>query len=260
MEPKPTSSSLWTRAGLVLFVLLGSVGVGYAVYWYVWMPVQDVTVRGAYFADEEALLQLAALDTSHSIGRQPVALIENRLERHPWVAVAVVKRLPHGVLSLRVEERTPVALALNSEGMPTFYLDPQGFALPYLPAARFDVPLVHGASAPSHPTRPIASGALKRLLRVLPELPPEEHALLSDFILNSNGEITLRTVSLPQQPSLRVYLGTEHYAQRLHLLYAFWMQAVLSRPGHQYDFVDLRYRSQIVTRERATPSDSSLSS
>lgn len=241
-------------------MLAGLAGGGYGLYWYYGMPVQGVVVQGAHFAEEETLRDLAALDTALSIGKQPVALIQNRLERHPWVAKADVKRLPHGVLSLRVQERTPVALALAEDGAPAFYLDPQGYALPYLPAARFDVPLVHGVRPPSHPTRPVSSGALQRLLRTLPELPAEQHALLSDFILTSEGEITLRTVALPDYPSLRVYLGTEHYAQRLHLLHAFWMQAILSRPGHSYDFVDLRYRSQIVTREPSAQADTTLSS
>lgn len=241
-------------------MLFGVAGGGYAGYWYYGMPVQGVSVRGAHFAEVDDLKQLVMLDTSFSIGKQPVNLIANRLQRHPWIATARAKRLPHGVLSLRVEERTPVALALDVNGNPAFFLDPEGFALPYLPAARFDVPLVHGVRAPSHPTRPISSGSMKRLLRTLPTLSPEHHALLSDFILSPEGEISLRTVSFPQQASLHVYLGTEHYAQRLHLLHAFWMQAVLSRPGQEYDFIDLRYRSQIVTREREAQPSTPLTS
>jgi len=253
MEPRTSSLSLLTRAALILLLLVGVAGGGYAVYWYGWMPVQGVTLRGAHFAEEEELRRLASLDTTLSVGKQPAEILANRLQRHPWVAKAHVRRLPHGVLSIRIQERTPVALSLDSSGNPAFFLDPEGFALPYLPAARFDVPLVHGVRPPSHPTQPVSSGALRRLLRVLPGLSSEQHALLSDFILNADGEITLRTVSLPQQTSLKVYLGTEHYAQRLHLLHAFWMQAVLSRPGHSYEFIDLRYRSQIVTRERNAP-------
>lgn len=239
-----------------VLVLLSVLGVG-ALLAFGWhrtqtLPLGGVEVAGAVHADADALVALAALPDSARLFEIEPDLIADRVERDPWVRQARVTRWMTGTLAVRVEERVPVALALDASGRPAHYLDADGFAMPATAsalAAGFDVPLLVGALPPFRPTVPVEDDALRGLLAALAEAGPATDALISAVERGADGRLTLHTAAAPGGRSVPVALGPRGHAEQLRRLQAFWDQAILTRPDHPIRRIDLRFDGQIVTDE-----------
>lgn len=233
---------------LPLLIVVGALGV-LGWHWATHLTCEQVAVEGTHHADPAALLKLAQVDTGMVlIGIDPV-LVADRVQRHPWVAEASVLRLPTGTIRIDVTERVPVALAFDEQGRPSHYLDREDFMMPVVAGTAYDVPVLHGLRDAYNPVVPVEHAATRALLTALAELDPETNALISEMELRASGDWWLHTTPLPDRGSVLVRIGAADYADRLRRLRAFWEQAVLTRPETQFRLIDLRFDSQIVTRE-----------
>ena len=61
--------------------------------------------------------------------------------------------------------------------------------------------------------------------------------------------MSLHTTPKPGRGSIEVMLGRDAFHARLSRLYAFWHQEVLEKEDIDVAFIDLRFDSQIITRE-----------
>lgn len=239
-----------SRLAALCAIVAAVVGTSVASWrWLDGMVVRRVELEGLRHADEPGILAVARVDTGGRLLDVETEIIADRTRRHPWVQRARVRRLPPGIVHIAVEERTPVALALGGDARPAAYLDREGYPMPLTEGAVYDVPLLRGVRIPENPTQPVEEDSVSELLRVLSNLEPVVDALFSSFEVNANGEITLHTAPAGTQASIDIRLGTGGYAEKLQRLEAFWMQAVLSRPSRTFESIDLRFDSQIVTRE-----------
>lgn len=233
---------------LLAILLMGGAGLGVS-QWGLSQPVSSVEVLGATHAAPDSLRALARLDTTLTLREAAPRIMEGRLTRHPWVRRAAVTRWPTGAVVARVTERTPVALMLDAQGHPAFYLDAHGFQMPPVAGYTYDVPLLRGFAGPRHPTRPADDAVLRAVLRALATAPPAIDALLADLEQRADGDVWLHTAPIGAHGSLAVRLGQEDFTARLHRLHAFVEQAVRTQPDQQIASVDLRFAHQIVARQ-----------
>ena len=222
--------------------------------WHRSVPMKRVVVSGTVHADSSEVVRYAALE-SDSVGLFAIEsdVLVDRVRRTPWVRDAVIRRRPSGTLSIRVEEREPVVLVVRADGRPGHYLDAEGYAMPLVPDAVYDVPLLRGRVPEYHPTQPIQSASVRELLQALAEADLETDALISEITLAAGGDAVLRTSPGGGHGSVSVRLGIGNYGEKLSRLHAFWHQAVLTRPELAFRVIDLRFDGQIVTREDSTP-------
>jgi cell division protein FtsQ len=171
------------------------------------------------------------------------------VQRHPWVASASASRLPTGTLSIDIRERMPVVLVLDAQGRPDYFLDRDGFAMPLVKGAVYDVPLLRGFREKSHPVQPVQDAAVRDLLTALAETDTATDALISELDIQPSGEVELRTTPVAGRGSVPVSLGRKDFANRLARLHTFWHRAVLTQPEKTFTLIDLRYNGQVVTRE-----------
>ena len=250
-----TNSTRWSRRLLTAVVLLAMAGAGWQGWkWQADLRCRHITITGNRHAERAALLERARVDTTRLLYDIEPMLVADRLQRHPWVKSAQVTRRPTGTLAITVQERQPVALAVNEEGAPSFYLDRQGFAMPAGTEAPFDVPLLRAESLAYHPLQPVQDARVRAVLTALQEIPPTEEALISGLSVRPTGEVWLRTTPAEGRGSIQVRLGRRQLAQKVSRLQSFWRQAVLPRPDAQFTLIDLRFANQIVTREKAAVS------
>jgi cell division protein FtsQ len=219
--------------------------------WLDGVPIEDIAIRGAVQADSSAIMDLAGVHLGGSLMDVSPAIVADRVRRHPWVSGASVSRQPTGTLVISVRERDPVALALDRGGRPAYYLDAAGYRMPAGGGLVVDVPIVRNVEEAYHPVMPVGSPALRAFMALLPDLEEFENALLSEIHETDAGEIDIFTAVSPSGQSIRVRLGRDQFDDKLEQLQSFWMQAVLARPETQYDWVDLRFDGQVVTRVRA---------
>ncbi|NNE68727.1 MAG: FtsQ-type POTRA domain-containing protein [Rhodothermales bacterium] len=238
----------------VVTVIVVTALVGVLAYlgwsWLDGAQVEAITVRGAVHADSSQIVALAGVEVGTALMDVSPEFLADRVRRHPWVQAASASRQPTGTLVINVREREPVALALDARGVPDYYLDAAGYRMPAVPGPVVDVPIVRGVREAYHPVVPVSNPALRRFIALLPDLEAFENALLSEIHETESG-IDIYTAVTPSGQSLRVRLGRDHFDQKLDRLQSFWMQAVLARPETRYDWVDLRFDGQVVTRERA---------
>lgn len=245
-----TQKTSIVRIAATLAAALAVAGLSYSGWtWLDGLVVRQVVLDGHRHADEAAVLAVARVDTGMRLLDVEPAIIADRTMRHPWVRAADVWRLPPDIVHIDIEERVPVALVLGDDAMPAAYLDGEGYPMPLVEGAVYDVPLLRGVRLPDNRTQPVGSPSVTELMAALVTVSPVVDALISSFEVSAGGGITLHTAPAGTQTSIDVRLGARGYAEKFQRLQAFWTQAVLSRPDRTFNTIDLRFDSQIVTRE-----------
>jgi cell division protein FtsQ len=234
-------------AAVVATALL-SIGGMYAWDWVSHVRVSAVHVSGTVFASEDEILRHAAIDTSTSLLRVRPDSVGQRVSVHAWVRDVSVRRWPTGRVDIRVTEREPVLLVLDGRGEPTAYIDEEGYVMPVTAGAVFDVPVLRGDLPRMLAGASLTDGPLLAMAAALPRVAREVSALVSE-IERRDGELWVRTLPAAEVGVLNVRLGREGFESRMKRLHSFWHQAVLPRPDRRYAVVDLRFDSQIITRE-----------
>ncbi len=238
--------SVWIAAALVL-----AAGIGGATYYLSVLTVSRIEVTGSLHAGPDAVIELSGIVQGDTLYRIDTDMIEGRVNLHPWIQQSSVTRLPTGTVAIDVTERRPVVLSVTQSGRPSFYLDREGFPLPVDSVSQYDVPLIRGIARGSGPVT-VRDTAMIQLLTVLAGLPPAVDGLLSDVIVRTDGEVDALTVPVHDGRCIRVRLGRGDYDRKMRTLRAFWTQAVAGAPGKRIEWIDLRYRGQVVTKEEST--------
>ncbi len=207
------------------------------------IDLERVRVSGQTYLTEGEVRAQAAVDTTKKLFELAELDIEQRVERHPWVAEASVTRWINGVLEITIRERQPLLLALNEEGRVYAYLDHEGHVMPWRPGVSATVPLYRGPLPDSLPA------SLRMLLHVLNEDVEARH-LLAEVEMTPSGELTVQTIPTDRQSGVPVRLGKQGIPEKWRKLKAFWKQVVMKHPDRFFERVDLRFAHQIVTRER----------
>ena len=173
-----------TRRGRRRAVFIGTIGM-VVVSVPLWVPrllgslpafrVEHMQVTGARYVDPNEVVRLAGVDSTNSVWDDP-AEWERRVEAHPLILDARIRRAGIRTLEMLVVEDRPVAFAATPVLVP---VNEEGRVLPLDPSrAHLDLPILIGASEPR-------AGRLEdeptlRLLAVLDEL----EAYSPDFIFN----------------------------------------------------------------------------
>lgn len=232
-------------AALTAVILLSVVGW----MWKSQLRVRDVVVEGARHTPTDTVLALARIDTALAFFDIDTIGIAERLARLPWVESATVRRAPNITIEIQLAERTPALLVIDDAGRPSRYLDRNGYPMPYTRGG-YDVPLLRGYDEPFVAGKPTEHPALLELVEVLADTDPATDALLSEFELGADGLMQLYTTPKPGRGAVHVGLGTGDFERKLSRLQAFWDQEVLAQREKHYEWIDLRFDSQIITRER----------
>ncbi len=238
----------WTLRSFLAVLLIVAAG-GFGWWWKDQVLVRQVNIKGLQHAYEAMVREMIHVDSSLQFFQLDPVMIADRVRRHPWVEDAAVQRFPNATLRIEVTERKPVALVMDQHGYPDRYLDVHGFQMPFLKQAVYDVPLVSGLSEPMHTLQPVKHRALLKLLNDLDRVAPRVGALISAFEIENTGEISLHTAPKPGRGSIQVMLGRDQFVEKLSKLHAFWHEAVLNKQEVDFASIDLRFDSQIITKE-----------
>ncbi len=231
--------------------IIGILAVALTWYWLSGLALEKISIVGEQHATAITLQHIARIPQDTLLFDIDPQVVQERILQHPWVQEAVVRRLPPGTLSIHVAERTPVALVLNVRGAPAYYLDREGYQMPVDTMDAHNVPLVRGVKGPVKTAQPVENKSLLALLKTLDTVDEQTDALLSEFDLLPSGDVDLYTAPAPNRGPIRVRLGQGGYSEKLARLQAFWHQAILPQSSTRFEWIDLRFDGQIVTREKA---------
>ncbi len=176
-----------------------------------------------------------------------VARLERMLEKDPLILGADVFVDARNNLHIRVKQRQPLMRVIDQNGF-SYYLDKDGVQMPLSPHFSARVLVASGYIPPHVPD------FLERKRHTLKSLFLLAHDILSDpffrdmigqMYINNQGEIVLSPI-LGDQKIL--FGGYRDAREKLRNLKIFYKEALPYAGWRKYDFIDLRFRGQVVGR------------
>ena len=243
----------WRWAGLGLFAVLGLAAVG----WTVRQPVLERLRQHPYFVishvaihgvgpaltPEDVTAWLGLTDTT-TVWEASPGRVRARLEAHPFIGAAAVKRIFPGRLEIVVHERQPQAIAVLGD---LFYVDRGGATFgPLRPSDPRNLPIITGldVDAPEGTRNWMLRRALRLLRRCEREAPAACVGPLSEVHVDADEGL----VVFPASPRVPLVLGWGS----LHTKLARAERALKEWQGttDRLARLDLRFRNQVVATVR----------
>jgi cell division protein FtsQ len=174
--------------------------------------LRTVRVQGLHRATEKELLRLAGVAPGTNLWSLDPSAVAQTMSAHPWVRTVEVTRSLPDTLQLRVEERTPVALASLGD---LYVVDADGAPFKRVsPAESLDLPLLTGLTREQAEKDP--AGTAVRLREALGVVDVYQHAFerprLSEIQLGEAG------FELITADGVRVVLGRDDLDGQLRRL------------------------------------------
>jgi hypothetical protein len=204
--------------------------------------VREVVVVGLNFIDQGTVLELLDLEATATVWGDTQEWAQ-RVQRHPLVESARIKRRIPGTLVVDVRERTPVALAPTPTLEP---VDSEGMRLPVDPAQHaLDLPVI-GSETPVPGARylPARGRLLAAQVARLMEADTAFLQRVSEVWWIDRDCLRLRW----SQPRVDFLLAADTPAWRLREGLAVLSDALAEKPEHAPSIIDLRFVDQVVIR------------
>lgn len=252
-EPIEKTSNYVKRILIILLTVTAVGSFAYGAYEYArainLFALEKIVVSGTSLIENENVLEYTDLTFGTSLFDLPLDSIQQDITQNPFVLTAQASRQFPRTLFLEIQERQPIAYINHGEFR---CVDKFGFVMPLPPAGlTLEIPILSGFTSEdtirthefsSNPTVTHMVDVLTKIQDEYPELYPE----ISELIADSDHQYTLYTA----ENATRVYLGNTQVPYKLRLLETFWHTLEGKRSWADYEYIDLRYKKQIIVRER----------
>jgi cell division septal protein FtsQ len=204
-------------------------------------------VEGNRIVGTNEIVQLTQIRPGTLLYRADLTAIQRNVTSHYYIKDAVVERNLPNTISVAVSERVPIAIINRTE---TLYVDGQGVVLPRSVSKKlFDLPVISGIPQ----SEDLALGSTihdaqvcqaLQLLLTMRSIDHEMYYNISEIQVHTTGDIVLYAV----ENSVPIIFGTGDTANKFAELEAFWGEYVKTRGAGALQYVDLRYKDQIVAK------------
>lgn len=229
----------WMALGIVLLIISVITGVMYTSGG----TVKSVEVSELVFTQADDVIQAARIELGTDIDSVGYLAAIARVEKLPYVKRASMRLSPNGQLSIRIEERQPIA-RLVSEGAQAM-VDIDGAMMPVIAGVDVDVPVLHGFRVQRGDTLKSAAFGITRDFLLSAASSKLAGITLDEFTYDPREGVVARST----ESRVKVLFGKEGFEERLRYWDAFYGQVVPQKGIATFTWVDLRYRGQIITKE-----------
>ncbi len=254
--------SAWLRRWRWMGLVVGGVVSLAATAWVARRPAAEALRQHPYFVVDRLEITGAGPALSAGDVRSWLGLAERttvweaapgrvraRLEAHPFIAHAAVKRVFPGTLEIVVRERLPLAIAVLGD---LYYVDRAGVTFgPLRPGDPRNLPIITGLDPAAAPG--VRSWMLRRALRLTRRCdaggaaPPRCLGPLSEIHVDAGQGATV----FPAAPRVPILLGWGSWSEKLG------RAARALRPWRETPErlarLDVRFRNQVVATLRPAP-------
>lgn len=241
-EATGDSRNPWPWIGGILLLLGIVVTAGF--YWNATLTIKGVQFEGNHFVSAD---ELKKVEVPTGISPDSVDFMDiiSRFEKIPYVRRADVSMEANGMLNVQITERQP--LALLADGDKKIYVDENGIRLSQVLGKTVDVPILYGFSAtPMSDT--LKSDAFNYTADFLTNVRNStvSDATISEIAWTKNEGV----VALTNQNGVKLIFGKGDFKRRLRNWEAFYGKIIKQKGIEKMRSVDLRFKGQIVTREK----------
>lgn len=272
MRRKRTVKPVRYRSAAValFFVLSGIAAIAViAAEWRESVVGVDLDVRGLAIVEKEQIRQAAGIADTSVLATLDLLAIKEKILQNPFIRDVELMRDPPRTLRVRVTERRPIAMLINVQ-MGDWLLDEDGFVLPPQRGTRSlaaqDLPVITGADGTLGRLAPgvrVLERRVQRGLQVLRDIRAIDAKLLhlfSEIHLAQPRDLVLYTM----EGGVPVILGQgERLPEKMKAFRTFWENVAMKYDPASLEYVDLRWREQVVTRWRdasSAPADAAADS
>ncbi len=212
----------------------------------------DITIAqedGNFFTDQMEVMSLMSLDASDFIVGSELSelspkVLEERIEKNPFIKDAQVYRDLKGVLKVSVEQSKPIARVLINGGEDR-YIDTEGRVLPVNAKHTARVPLLETTFDFGWEENLNESTYGNKVFELLKYVESNEfwRAQIAHIIVLEDGDIEL----LPQVTKQKIALGKpEDLDAKFGRLMVFYKEILPKKGWNTYSLVNLKYDNQII--------------
>lgn len=272
MRRKRTVKPVRYRSAAValFFVLSGIAAIAViAAEWRESVVGVDVDVRGLAIVEPEQIRQAAGIADTSVLATLDLLAIKDKILQNPFIRNVELMRDPPRTLTVRVTERRPLAMLINVQTR-DWLLDEDGYVLPPQRGTRSlaaqDLPVITGADQSVGRLAPgvrVLERRVQRGLQVLRDIRAIDTKLLhlfSEIHLAQPRDLVLYTM----EGGVPVILGQgDRLPEKMKAFRTFWENVAMKYDPASLEYVDLRWREQVVTRWRdanSAPSEAEVDS
>ena len=212
-------------------VLIAAATIALYTPWLRICDVRNVVVSGNQHASAAELVALSGLHRGQTIFSVPAGLVRRRVEQHPWVKHASVRRVFPHTIQLRIEERQVIAWTQHPSENSRVAIAEGGVIVGKDEAVSSSLELVGAAFSGWEDGDFTANSQVAELLALL-------RGNLCGLAVRSADVTDLRSIELFLENDVRVRLGDMiHMSDRLAALEALCREIEIER----YELIDARF-------------------
>ena len=216
--------------------------------------ISTIDIDGTRMINNEQIVALSSLDIHSNLLAMNVAMVQSKLENHPWVAQAVITRDWPNRLAISIKEKKPVALLNQNDGL--WYLDRNGELIAQAePMQELDFPVVTGLEKLSldkelHQDSYLPLHNVFALLKLADRgtsiLPSQN---ISEININDKGEMILYLLDR----AFPIHLGSEgKISTRYYRLVKVLKDLYKSREFSEIEYIRMDYLKDTVLVGKTT--------
>jgi len=212
--------------------------------------LKTLNIYGNKILSVEEILDLANISNNKSLLEIDLTLIQEQIQKHPYVKIANLSREFPNQININIKERVPLAY-LNLEDY--LVIDHDGFILPLRNGIiEFNIPTLTGFNSEKslYPIgfKCISTKALQAVenLNFAKKHFPELLENLSEFTINHDDHFEM---ILAEKPT-KIIFKNHSFEDQIFLLIKFNDLIEKTKSLEDYTYLDLRYKNQIVVKER----------
>ncbi|NOY06220.1 MAG: FtsQ-type POTRA domain-containing protein, partial [Chlorobi bacterium] len=233
---------------LLLLVTLSALGV-VANRWRSSVKEIRIEVRGARLVDSSTVIRLVHLPDSTCLADVNLLDVQSAVLTNPFIRKAEVYRDPPSTLVIEVTERVPVANILGPRGN-IRPVDEAGYVLPASSVASGDLPLITGlpSTVVLRAGKRISVPAVRKALAIVSasgRIGESNDWMISEISIARQKNIVLFTTISGTPVIFGNAVNTE---RKLRSLETFWETIALKNDPRRLEYIDLRFKNQIVVR------------
>ena len=207
-------------------------------------------IHGNEIISSKEILELIKISKNNSLLDIDLKSIKNKIEKHPYIKIAQITRKFPNQININILEREPLAYLNLDEYL---VVDNEGFILPLRNGIiEFNIPTLSGFNNEKS-LYPIGLKCLStktleavNYLNSAKEIFPDLVLNISEFKINQSDYYEM---ILTEKPT-KIILKNSYFSKQIFLLKKFNDVINFEKGLEDYKYVDLRYKNQIVVKER----------
>ena len=213
--------------------------------------IDSIEVKGCYILTPQEVIKIVGISSETNILDLDLSSIQTKLEESPYIKAAIISKQFPNYLEILIKERVPICY-INHDNLAL--IDGEGIALP-LPKKHLEtnLPVISGFDSDSLIYKLgylVPNEELLNVVNIINEtihFSPELYSEISEIHYQKNSNFTLYTID----GGTPIYLGKENLSKQINILAQFQCLLYNKRFLNDYQYIDLRWKKQIIAKERS---------